>query len=132
MLLIGGVIVFLLAFNLRDSPVGSARVRGIVDGYPTVSVGGAVRAGWSVEPGDVVEFRLNGDRPRTVDLDITDALGNRVATLEEVALKPQQTKGAEPWRDGAGYETTVTWSVPRDLKSGMYRGRQILEPKDDI
>lgn len=76
--------------------------------------------GTSVQPGDILAIRISARRVKFGRLPIIDALGRHVASTRFTRVRPQHITGDEPWRDGAGFEVTVRWQVPSDLKSGVY------------
>lgn len=92
------------------------------DGYPLMldPLGDAIGPAWSVKPGDVVGFALNGRRRASGTLAVKDGRGVTIATLERGRLFRQTLRGTEPWRTGAGYVVTHRWRIPEDLPSAVY------------
>src|SRR5690606_1441581 len=94
----------------------------IAEGYITRTDdnGRYLGPGTSVQPGDTLAIRISGRKRKLGRLPIVDALGRPVATTRFTMIRPQLIIGQQPWRDGAGFDVTVRWRVPTDLKSGVY------------
>ena len=87
----------------------------LVDGYPTVNGG----FGYSVKPGEVISWHINGRSAKNGFVTINDVLGREVDKVD-ASIKPQKINNSEPSKNGFGYEITFEYQIPEHLNSGVY------------
>ena len=83
----------------------------IVDGYTDK---------WTYVPGETIQLHLNGTTVQEdVDLVIYGADAKPYQTIRLESLAPQ-IPAEEAWKNGFGYEVTDEYTVPDQMKSGIY------------
>lgn len=83
----------------------------IVDGYAFPLVG---------TQGESITFHLSSAEPmQDVSIPIYDPNGNQVHSLV-TDLWPQEISNTDPWKNGYGFDATKHYTIPDDMKSGVY------------
>ncbi|MFY8352869.1 N,N-dimethylformamidase beta subunit family domain-containing protein [Pseudoalteromonas sp. SSM20] len=87
----------------------------LIDGYPSVNGG----YGYSVLPGQKISWHLNSNEMKEGYITILDIMDKEIDRFDAI-VSPQTIHNSEPWKNGFGYEVSVTYQVPSNMKSGVY------------
>jgi hypothetical protein len=71
-------------------------------------------------PGDTVDLFLTGPKNLSKKILLIDALDTVVYSFS-VSVDRQQIKSLKPWKDGFMFDKTATFTLPSNLKSGVYK-----------
>jgi|GEM_PF-980363 len=92
----------------------------IEDGYPSkTNSKGELAYGYSAYPGETISWHLNGKTSSEEKLAITTTSGQLVDEVTAI-VAPQSISNTEPWKKGFGYAKTFDYTVPENMKSGVY------------